>query len=184
MQHTRSIAVVPGSLQAVAESQNQTLAESFLSADAIVVVDTSGSMAGTAYQQACEELRKLQADLPGKVAVVAFSDKPEFAPSGTPRYIGSGTDLAGALQFVHVADDCGIRFVLISDGEPNDEAATLAEAKKFKSRIDTIFIGLEGEPGAGFLRRLAQASGGQFEQNSVAQLASSVQRLLLAAGAS
>lgn len=178
----KSIAVVPGSLQAVAESQNQTLAESFLSADAIVLVDTSGSMAGTAYQQACAELRKLQADLPGKVAVVAFSDKPEFAPSGTPRYIGSGTDLAGALKFVHCADDCGIRFIAISDGYPNDAEAALREAERFKSRIDTVFIGPEGDAGADFLRRLAAASGGQYSKNQVHQIAERAKTLLLAAG--
>lgn len=191
----KSTALVPGSLQAIAQQQGQTLAESFLSADAIVLVDVSGSMGATLdggpgaerasrtrYQAACDELKALQARMPGKIAVVAFSSKPAFAPGGVPLYDAGGTDMAKALQFVHCADDCGISFVLISDGAPNDEIATLAEARKFKSSISTIFIGHEGEAGADFLRRLAAASGGQFERNSAAQLAASVQRLLLTAG--
>lgn len=175
-------ALVPGSLQAISKQAGQSLAESFLSADAIVIVDTSGSMGGTPYQQACDELRKLQSSLPGQVAVIAFSDRPEFAPSGTPRYIGGGTDLAGALKFVHVADDTGMRFVVISDGEPNDEAKALAVARTFKSRIDTVFIGPEGDPGAAFLKRLADASGGVYSKNAVHQIAARVEQLLLAAG--
>lgn len=180
-------ALVPGSLQAIAKQTGQSLAESFLTADAIVIVDTSGSMGArdmheqqSRYEAACTELRKLQANLPGQIAVIAFSDKPEFAPSGTPRFIGGGTDLAGALRFVHVADDTGMRFVVISDGEPNDENKALAVARTFKSRIDCVFIGPAGDPGADFLRRLAAASGGQYSKNEVGQLAERVQTLLLA----
>lgn len=183
--------IVPGSLQALAQQSGQSLAESFLSADAIVIVDVSGSMADRdvrsrpgkmRYEVACEELRKLQVQLPGKVAVVAFSDTATFSPGGVPTFDCAGTNLAGALQYVYVADDCGITFYVISDGQPNDEAAALAQARLFKSTINTVFIGNEGDSGADFLRRLAQASGGKFERNSVAQLADSVQRLMLSAG--
>lgn len=177
-------ALMPGSLQAIAARDGMSLAESFISADAIILVDTSGSMAGTPYSQACAELRTLQADLPGKVAVIAFSDRPEFAPAGTPRYIGSGTDLARALAFVHVADGCDIRFIVISDGYPNDADAALAQAKKFQSRIDTVFIGPEGDRGADFLRQLAAASGGQYSKNNVTDVAERTKTLLLAASLS
>lgn len=187
-----STQIVPGSLQALAQQSGHSLAESFLSADAIVLVDVSGSMSDcdvrhrpgqSRYDVACSELAKLQAQLPGKVAVIAFSDSPTFCPGGVPSFDRGGTNLAGALRFVHIADDCGITFYVISDGQPNDEASALAEARKFKSTINTIFIGNEGDSGADFLRRLAQASGGKFEKNSVAQLADSVQRLMLTAGA-
>lgn len=184
MHHTeQTTALVPGSLQAIAQRDGMSLAESFLSADAIILVDVSGSMSGTPYEQACAELRKLQGDLPGKVAVIAFSDRPEFAPSGTPRFISGGTDLARALGFVHVADGCGMRFIVISDGYPNDAEAALRQAKKFTSRIDTVFIGSPGDSGADFLRQLAAASGGQYSKNTVTEVAERVEQLLLTAGA-
>lgn len=181
MQYTT--ALVPGSLAAVAKTEGQSLAESFLSADAIILVDVSGSMSGGPYEQACAELRKLQADLPGKIAVIAFSDRPEFAPAGVPRYIGSGTDLARALSFVHAADDCDIRFIVISDGYPNDGEAALRVARTFVSRIDTVFIGPPDSDGARFLAQLAAASGGQHSANAVHQIAERVERMLLTAPA-
>jgi len=189
-------ALIPGSLEAIAVQEGQSLAESFLTADAIILVDTSGSMNArdvvrttweqnvtqSRYEAACEELKKLQAKLPGRIAVIAFSDKPEFAPGGIPRFIGGGTDLARALTFVHVADGCDMSFVVISDGEPNDEAAALNEAAKFVSRIDTVFVGPAGDPGEQFLEKLAKASGGQHSRNEVHQIAERVESLLLAAG--
>lgn len=185
--------IVPGSIAAIAQQTGQSIAESFLSADAIVLVDTSGSMSArdvtgvsweqstslSRYEAACGELRKLQASLPGQVAVIAFSDKPEFAPSGTPRMIGGGTDLTKALAFVRAADGCEMRFIVISDGQPNDEVTALQEAQRFTSRIDTVFVGPTGDPGAGFLKKLAAASGGQYSKNEIHQIAERVQALLL-----
>lgn len=184
-----STALVPGSLAAIAKDSGQSLAESFLSADAIILVDVSGSMAAkdtqgllSRYDAACQELRRLQSDLPGKVAIIAFSDRPEFSPGGVPRYSGGGTDLAGALRFVHTADGCGIRFIVISDGWPNDAEGALSAAKAFTDRIDCVFIGPEGDPGADFLRRLASASGGQYSKNAPSDVAKRVEQLLLTAG--
>ena len=37
--------------------------------------------------------------MPGKLAVIAFSDSTVFAPGGQPPLLGSGTNLAGALRF-------------------------------------------------------------------------------------
>lgn len=179
-----STALVPGSLQAIAKQHNQSIAETFLGADAIILVDVSGSMSGSPFDQACGELHKLQADLPGKVAVIGFSDAPEFAPSGRPRFSSGGTDLARALAFVHVADGCDVRFIVISDGYPNDPEAALREARKFESRIDCVFIGPEGDSGAEFLRKLAAASGGQYSKNQVGEVAERAKQLLLAAGVS
>lgn len=161
--------ITKGSLADIARTQGTTLAESFLSCDAVVIVDTSASMnvcdvgedrTRSRYLAACDELRKLQEAMPGKVAVVSFSGSTEFCPGGVPRYIGSTTDMTGALQFVKIADGTGIKLILISDGEPDSPSETLKVARTFTTKIDTIFIGPEGSEGARFLRELSEATGG------------------------
>lgn len=192
--------IVPGSLQAIATANGGSLAEAFTSADHVVIVDTSGSMgqvdatparstnegrkAGpnkTRYTRACDELAKLQATLPGKVAVLSFSSHAEFCPSGIPTNLGSSTDLAAALAFARVADGCDMTFTVISDGQPNNEGDALAEAARYTSHISTIFIGPVDGPGEAFLKHLAAAAGGQALQAHQAQdLAAKTKQLLLA----
>lgn len=184
-------AIVPGSLSAVAKREGQSLAESFLSADAVIIVDTSGSMCTTdsrggksRYDVALEELAQLQARMPGKLAVIAFSDSTIFVPGGQPPLLGSGTNLAGALKFAKVADVEGMRFVVISDGEPDSAQAALAVAATYQARIDTIFVGPESDwhGGQAFLQQLAAASGGQhMTADRVQELADKAERLLLTA---
>lgn len=179
-------AIVPGSLSAIAQQTNTSLAETFLSVDALVIVDTSGSMdshdaAGghQRYAVACEELKRLQATLPGKIGVIAFSDTAVFCPGGIPTFLMGGTDLAGALRFVQAADDTGIRFIVISDGSPDSSSEALEVARKFKSQIDVIYVGPEGGPGSKFLAELAAAAGGQaVTADRVKNLANNVQLLL------
>ncbi len=190
MNRSQLSTVVSGSIADLARANNTTLAESFMTADLIVIVDTSGSM-GTQdsrggrsrYDVACAELADLQQSLPGKVAVIAFSSDVEFVPGGVPPYLGGGTDLAGALRFAHVADTPGMRFVVISDGQPDDSAAALAEARTYTSRIDTIYVGPEGQSGGRkFLEQLAKASGGQsVSADRAAELRASIETLLLSA---
>lgn len=183
---SRSTAIVPGSLSAVAKQTNQSLAETFLSVDALVVVDTSGSMdirdargGRQRYAVAVDELKQLQATLPGKIGVIAFSDTTVFCPGGVPTHLRGGTDLAGALRFITPADDTGIRFIVISDGQPDSASDALQIARKFKSKIDVIFVGPEGGHGAQFLADLAAASGGQaITADRVQDLAQNVQVLL------
>ncbi|MFZ6028070.1 MAG: vWA domain-containing protein [Chloroflexota bacterium] len=181
---------VAGSLQAQATAHNKSLAETFIGADCVVLVDTSGSMScedsrgrRSRYEVACEELAQLQANLPGKIAVLSFSHDTLFCPSGVPQYMGGGTNLAGALKFAKVADVPDMRFIVISDGEPDDEGEALGAARTYRNRIDAIYVGPEDHPsGRGFLQRLAQASGGQTVTADRAQeLAAATQRLLLTA---
>lgn len=186
-----SNAIVPGSLQAIALAAGSSIAESFINADTVILVDTSASMqerdsrgGQTRYRVACDELARLQRTLPGKIAVIAFSDRAVFCPSGVPENLCQNTGLAKALRFAHVADDCGIAFVVISDGEPDSESEALAEAKRYTSTISTIFTGPEGGAGQAFLARLAAASGGRHLQAHQAQdLADGVQKLLTAGAA-
>lgn len=179
--------LVKGSIGAIAKDSGKSLAHTFVYADVVVLVDTSGSM-GTAdsrggltrYAVACDELAALQASLPGKVAVISFSDRTMFCPDGVPFNLRGGTDLAGALRFAKIADVPGMRFILISDGEPTEPQAALREAAKYRAKIDVIYVGSELNPaGRGFLTRLARQSGGQTVTAEAAkQLAATVQYLL------
>ncbi|NLX36052.1 MAG: VWA domain-containing protein [Chloroflexi bacterium] len=180
--------IVVGSIADVAEKKGASIAESFMNCDAMVIIDVSGSMGMTdsrgglsRYEVALEELAKLQASMPGKVAVVAFSDGAQFVPGGVPMMLGGGTDLAGALRFARIVDGTGMRFVVVSDGEPDDESAAMTEAQMFEARIDTVYVGPERYPaGRSFLQRLAAASGGQSVTADRAQeLAAQVETLLL-----
>lgn len=190
--------LIPGSLGAIAAQSGASLAQSFMQADVIVLVDTSSSMgerdvdtperpafgaepgpskAGrTRYQAAVGELKKLQASLPGRIAVVSFSTIVKFCPGGVPENLQGGTNMAEALAYVRPADGCGMQFFLISDGEPHDPDATLVEAKKFTDPIITVFVG--SGPGAAFLARLAALTGGTTAQKSIPQLAAHIGGLL------
>lgn len=183
----KNTAIIKGSLSALAQANNQSLAETFVNCDVIVIVDVSGSMASgdgrggrSRYDVACEELAKLQANLPGKIGVFSFSDYTSFCPGGVPIFSGNGTNMAGALQFCKVADVPGMRFILISDGMPDDRQGALFAARSYKAKIDTIFVGPEGyEDARKFLEELAAASGGQaILKEKAAELASGIQFLL------
>lgn len=184
-----STAIVTGSLADVATSSNQSLAESFMTAEAVILVDVSGSMSDrdsrggkSRYEVALEELAALQRAMPGKLAIIAFSDDAVFIPGGAPPLLGMGTDVAGALRFAKCADVPGMRFFLISDGEPDSSDAALDVAETFRARIDTIYVGPETRlTGRTFLRMLAKATGGQSATaDCVRELAAVTTRLLQA----
>lgn len=180
--------VIKGSIADIAKNTNKSIAETFASASVIVLVDTSASMetddsrgGKTRYEVACEELAAIQGQLPGKIAVISFSSDAVFCPNGQPLLIGAGTNMVAALNFAKIADLEGVRFILISDGEPDDSVATLSIARTYKNRIDTIFVGPEGGAGAQFLTRLAKTSGGQtVTADRAKELAPTIQHLLAA----
>lgn len=180
--------IVQGSLSQIAKDQNKSIAETFLSCTAIILVDTSGSMAAcdskggkSRYQVACDELRQLQGNLPGKIAVISFSDQVLFCPSGVPFDFGNATYMDIALNYVRMADSIpNMKFILISDGCPDNENKTLAVARKFSNHIDTIYVGPESDSaGREFLEKLAAASGGKSIQDfQVKALETNIQKLL------
>ena len=181
-------AIIPGSIGAIAAQNNKSIAETFLNCDIVVIVDTSGSMAAcdsraglSRYTVACDELANLQNTLPGKIAVLSFSNDVVFCPDGQPTYLGASTNLHKALQFAKVADVPGIRFICISDGYPDDPEGALRVAAQYSNRIDTLFVGPEDDiAGREFLRRLAAAASGQSTIAAKAnELAAHVQELLL-----
>ena len=185
-----STALVPGSIGAIAGHNGTGLAETFLNCDCIVICDTSGSMhtrdgrgGRSRYDVELAEMARLQANLPGKIAILAFSNEVMFCPGGQPLDYGGGTNLAKALEFARVADVPGMRFIVISDGCPDSEQDALAAARRYRAQIDTIFVGPEDDilGGRAFLERLAAASGGRSVTADRAQeLAARVERLLLA----
>lgn len=180
--------VIPGSIADIAKQTNRSIAETFMSCSVIILVDTSGSMdtndsrgGRTRYEVACDELATLQGNLPGKIAVISFSSDAIFCPNGQPTFIGAGTRMEQALQFAKIADLDGVRFILISDGEPDNGPETLNIAKTYKNKIDTIYVGPEGGSGSSFLARLAKASGGQtVTADRAKELAPVIQHLLAA----
>lgn len=190
---TKQQAIIPGSLSAISQQENKSLAETFLNVDCLILVDMSGSMESkdapggkSRYQAAEEELARIQGQQPGKIGVIAFSSYPMFCPGGVPVRLGGGTDMAEALKFVRAADDTGIKFILISDGHPDDEAETLRVASRFKTKIDCCYIGPESkglDHGRRFLERLAAATGGRLETSAApGMLGKPVGRLLLKNG--
>jgi Mg-chelatase subunit ChlD len=115
--------------------------------------------------------------------VIAFSSEVQFCPSGVPIRFGGGTDMAKALRFVRPADNLGIHFILISDGQPDSKRETLTVASSFKSKIDTVYIGPEGGNGREFLAKLARQSRGVFTQSKAPGLLADNVTLLLQASA-
>lgn len=160
--------LIPGSLGRLASTTGRSIAETFINADAVVLVDTSGSMSAqdaaggqSRYDVACSELADLQAAMPGKLAVLSFSSDTVFCPHGTPTFLGERTNIAGALKFAKVADVPGMRFIVISDGEPDNASAALRVARTYQNRIDVIYVGSElSIHGRAFLSELARVSGG------------------------
>ena len=180
-------AIVPGSLSQVAQQSGKSLAESFIMAEVMCLVDVSGSMdsrdsrgGNSRFATACDELAKLQAGRPGKIAVAAFSSSTQFAPGGVPVFQGGGTNMADALKFAKTADVGGMRFVIISDGEPNSREETLAAARLIQGKIDVVYVGPDGGEGRRFLEQLAKAGRGQFvTADRAIELAERVETLLL-----
>lgn len=184
-----ALTIMPGSLADAAAKLGGSLAESFVDAEIIDIVDCSGSMSchdsrdnQRRYDVACQELAALQASRLGKHAIISFSSYPQFQPGGHLPNPSGGTDLAGALKFARLADLDDMQFFIISDGRPDVESDALAEAQQFKAKISCVYVGPEGGRGQRFLEQLAKASGGQFATAEKAVgLAATVELLLLGA---
>ena len=153
--------IVVGSQQDIANRKNISLAQSFMNAKVIILFDNSGSMMTrdtpskkTRLEVAKEHLITIQGKFPAQVALVCFACDVAYAPAGYPVEVGGGTDLAKALEFIQMADDCGIKIVVISDGEPNSKKDALRIARQFTQKIDVIYVGDENDSSGGriFLR--------------------------------
>lgn len=183
---TQALAV-KGSLQESQKNRQVTFAEAFLTVEAIVVVDISASMSTcdvaveggltSRWAEANNQLQRLQAKHPSKIAVVAFSDNSEFCPSGVLPPVRSSTNMLRALQFVAPADDTGIKFIVVSDGCPDDPQGTLAYAKSLKTSINTIYVGNDPN-GRVFMDQLAATTRGKSVAKGVELLEEQITLLL------
>lgn len=183
--------ITKGSIADLMQNENVTLAESFMTCDCVVLFDVSGSMNnidnmnGTRFDRGVKELKSIQQAMPGKYAIIQFADRVDFMPGGVPvmGISGDGTDLTAALKYAKIADEIpDMRFIVISDGEPNNDLTALKIASQYKNRIDTIFIGREHDRWSAhareFLFKLAQISGGNAVTTAAENIGQTVTLLL------
>lgn len=176
-----------GSLLDTAQRNGLTLVDVMMNARVMVLVDTSSSMkeddapgGKTRIDAAEEELRQIQRNYPGQVAVVSFSSRVEFCPGGVPTRQFDFTDVAAALEFALPADKAGVRVVLISDGQPDSETQAFGMAHRYKHSIDTVYCGGERDfGGREFLAELARRTGGVFGSGAAPGLLAAPVTLLL-----
>ena len=154
-----------------------TIALALMNAEAMVLVDCSGSMGAedagpdsnrARYQMAQEALDNLQQAFPGKIAIVAFAgDQAGLVPDGVlPTPMGDTPMFRAMQEYYPKAISMKQKFVLISDGEPTDNASGCIElARQYQYPIHAIFVGSGRDINGGreFMQRLASISGGEFD---------------------
>jgi uncharacterized protein with von Willebrand factor type A (vWA) domain len=189
----KNLSIATGSIRDVANKSGQSEVTAIMNASLVVCVDVSGSMnthdaAQTLSRNdaAEKELRRLQEEYPGKIAVIAFSDKAEFCLNGIATRFGGGTNLMPAIALFEDLDGVA-DLVIVSDGEVDDASETLAACKKLRSKIQTIFIGDKTDPhmkaAIEFLKKLAACNqrGGSFSETLKPGMLAAPVRLMLGA---
>ena len=157
-------AIVKGSLQDLSNNTQKQIRDLFIDVELVVMLDTSFSMSNrdggekSRYERAYDELRTLQGQHPGKIALISWSSETEWCFSGIPTFRGNSTDLAGALRFAKQVDNPFVTFVIISDGEPDSENDALQVARTMQGKINTVYVGNEMGRGREFLARIANGT--------------------------
>lgn len=143
-----------------------------------LLLDLSGSMDGKTEkpgERRIDALRNLVSDmqLTSGQPVYAFSYSCERCdPNCIPEPSG-GTDLAKAFKHLKVEGHKSV--ILITDGQPDDAAEALEEAKGL--RLEIFYVGAGRKPA--FLTQLAKACGGSAREVTMdKQLADTVRKLL------
>jgi hypothetical protein len=128
----------------------------------VILADVSASMAESAgARRRVDVLREALTGVP-PARIVAFATTPVEIASATALPPPSGGTA------LHLALDLGAamrpaRTLVVSDGEPDDEAAALRSAEDVPGTIDVIYCGPDGNVAArAFLMRLARAGGGRY----------------------
>lgn len=141
----------------------------------VLICDTSGSMDESAggrkkIDHLHEALDSLSRDFTHGISF--NSSVTQFQPGTASRFSPSGgTDLASALRLAITLSPS--RSIVISDGQPNDAAAALAEAAKISGVIDVIYCGHDTDQTAlRFMQSLARAGCGQVRTISLQRIGS------------
>jgi len=79
-------------------------------------------------------------------------------------YVGQGTEMCRALKTAAAHRNARLRVLLVSDGEATDgsPAEVVGAAVAIGSPVDTVYVGPKNGPGRDTLRRVAEATGGEF----------------------
>lgn len=145
---------------------------------AVILADISASMGGPAWggQRKIDVLREAVAGAMRQAAARLFvfsADVREVRDVPEPEH---NTNLAAALRAARQLDP-GVTLV-ISDGQPDNAAQALEEARQFRGVIDVLYIGPESDrPAIEFMKRLAAAAGGDVRTHDVARLGNAQQLL-------
>ncbi len=126
------------------------------------------------------QLIEIQAQFPGQVAIIAFSDEAQAVPGGVAQEPNGWTNLHLALELARQADTGAMKFCIISDGLPQMQESAYREAEKFSVPLDVIYVGGQSE-GRRFMQDFAQKTGGQFYTDaSTMQLTVTIAKMLTA----
>ncbi len=171
----------------------------------VVVVDVSGSMGeaiagGVKISVAKSVISRFLDSLPANLSVglIAFDDKvrltvpvtrdvervrsavAELEPGGGTMFtypLGVALNMLKPYRAFNVS--CTIVFV--SDGLPADQGlydSLLRKMRELNITVNTVYIGTGGDPGAAEMRRIAEATGGQwFNAENAQQLSDVFERL-------
>lgn len=169
-----------GSVYEVANAQSREVAMVLADVDAIALFDISGSMSGDKFVQAGLALDQLQKKFRGKLAIIEFDMNARWRLNGRPSSPNGSTNLTAALELAKPFDGTGIRFIVISDGAPDNRYTAQEVAATFEDPIDSVFIGPDHDiSGKLFLEGLSALKGGKsMGQTDVKELEARVTKLL------
>jgi len=153
----KSNVAIEGSIQDIANQTGQTIESVFAACKAAVLLDVSGSMRDadvhfgneadrninvkSRFEAASDSLRDIQRLYKGHIAVICFSDSVQLCPSGVPYFQGGGTKLHSAMEYILPLDGSGMKFIIVTDGHPDNPDKCLKLKERFTQPFEIIGIG-------------------------------------------
>lgn len=161
--------VVKGSIQDVANQTERSTADVMMDAQYVVIIDISmsmneydatneGGLSIRRFDAAVQALNSLQETMPGRWIIIEFSSQHRIIPTGVIDSPNGMTNLARVLEFTKQFNGLGLKFYLISDGEPDSKPAALNVARTWTDPLNVICVG--GAIGSQFMDELAAMTQG------------------------